>query len=140
MRLFTMVVAFAVAVGIAGEAAASEASIAVGEVTAPPPGFGIDATALRAAATDEIRLIDPASLPPRRKVVVSLALTKAVAEKTVTFTVNAMVRDAQTGVMLAIIEGGAHAEGPASNELKKQVAQTAVRSAVRRIPRAIGGR
>jgi hypothetical protein len=124
-----------------GDAAAAEAPISVGEVTAPPPGSGVDAIGLRAEATDEIRHIDASQIPNRRKIVVSLSLTKsAFAEKTTVCTVNAMLRDAETGVMIAIIEAGAQAEGPASVEVKKQVANAAVRSAVRRIPRALGGK
>lgn len=123
-----------------GETAAGEAPISVGEVATPAAATGIDATLLRAAATDEINQIDVSRLPNRRKVVVSLAVTKAVSEKTIACTVNAMLRDAETGVMLAIIEAGAQAEGPGSIELRKQVANAAVRSAVRRIPRALGGK
>lgn len=119
---------------------AADAPIAVGEITPPPASSGIDASVLRDAAAAEIKQIDPSRLPLRRKVVVSLALTRAVAEKTISCTVNAMVRDAHTGVMIAIIEAGAQAEGPASAELRKQVAHAAVRSAVRRIPRALGGK
>ncbi|MBX3207524.1 MAG: hypothetical protein KF764_20920 [Labilithrix sp.] len=121
-------------------AGAADESIAVGEVTPPPAGSGIDASLLRDAAVAEIRQIDPSRLRDRRKVVVSFALTGtgAVAEKTIACTVNAMVRDARTGAMIGIIEAGAHADGPASAELRKQVARAAVRSAVRRIPRVLG--
>jgi hypothetical protein len=117
---------------------AAEPLIAVGEVTPPPPTLGVDATVVREAATDEIRQIDASRLPRRKRYVVSLALTKAVAERTIACTVNATLREADTGVMIAIIEAGAQAEGPGSMELRKQVANAAVRSAVRRIPRALG--
>jgi hypothetical protein len=139
-RAFVAIVSLAAAMLSFRDAEASEAPIAVGEVAPPPAGSGIDVSVLRAAATDEIRQIDASRLPNRRKVVVSFALTKAVAERTIACTVNAMLRDAETGVMIAIIEAAAHAEGPASAELRKQVAHAAVRSAVRRIPRALGGK
>jgi hypothetical protein len=120
-----------------GVADAAEGSIAVGEVVAAPST--IDPAALRDTAEGEIRLIDPAALP-RRRYVVSLALVSAAAEGPVACKVNAMLRDAKTGNMIAIIEGGARAEGPASAELRRQVAHAAVRSAVRRIPRALASR
>ena len=122
------------------EAGASDAPIAVGEVSPPPAGSGIDAAALRDAAADEIKQIDFSRITDRRRVVVSLALTRAVAEGTIACTVNAMLRDARTGAMIAIIEAGAQADGPASAELRRQVAHAAVRSAVRRIPRVLGGK
>jgi len=116
------------------DAAAAESPIAVGEVAPPPAGSGIDAAVLREAAKAELQQIDVSRLALRRKVVVSLALTRAVVEGTIACTVNAMLRDARTGSMIAIIEGGAEAAGPASIELRKRVADAAVRSAVRRIP------
>lgn len=119
-------------------AAAAEPAISVGEVAPPPPSFGIDVAMLRDAAEGEIRQIDASRLPDRRRFVVSFALTRAIVEGPIACTVNAMVRDAKTGAMIAIIEGGAHAEGPASTELRRRVARAAVRSAVRRIPRALG--
>ncbi|MBX3202756.1 MAG: hypothetical protein KF894_31815 [Labilithrix sp.] len=121
-------------------AGAADESIAVGEVTPPPAGSGIDVSLLRDVAAAEIRQIDASRLRDRRKVVVSFALTGAVADKTIACTVNAMVRDARTGVMIGIIEAGAHADGPVSAELRKQVARAAVRSAVQRIPRVLGAK
>lgn len=129
-----MFIAIAVALSSAADARAAESPIAVGEVAPPPAGSGIDAAVLREAAKAEIQQIDVSRLSLRRKVVVSLALTRTVVEGTIACTVNAMLRDAQTGSMIAIIEGGAQASGPASTELKKRVADAAVRSAVRRIP------
>ncbi|MCW5833424.1 MAG: hypothetical protein KIS78_13560 [Labilithrix sp.] len=119
---------------------AADESIAVGEVTPPPAGSGIDVSLLRDVAAAEIRQIDASRLRDRRKVVVSFALTGAVAERTIACTVNAMVRDARTGVMIGIIEAGAHADGPVSAELRRQVARAAVRNAVQRIPRVLGVR
>lgn len=139
-RRIPSALAFAAATLSFNEAGAAEASISVGEVTPPPATLGIDATVLREAATDEIRQLDPSRLPKRRKLVVSLAVTKAAVERTFACTVNAMLRDAETGAMIAIIEAGARAEGPASAELKKQVANAAVRTTIRRIPGALGAK
>lgn len=122
---------------VSGEARAADLPIAV-EVTQPPENIGIDASVLRATAEGEIRQIDASKLS--RRVVVSFALSRAAVEGPFACTVNAMLRDAKTGVMIAIIEAGAQAEGPASPELRKQVAHAAVRSAVRRIPRALGAK
>ncbi len=133
-----LVIALSLTVG--GDAEATDAPIAVGEVSPPPAGSGIDASVLREAAAAEIKQIDFSRLRDRRKIVVSLAITRAIAEGPFACTVNAMLRDAKTGVMIAIIEAGAQAEGPASMELRKQVAHAAVRSAVRRIPRVLGDR
>jgi hypothetical protein len=137
-RLLLSVVALAAPMLATNVAGATDAPIAVGEVAPPPAGSGIDASVLREAATAEIKQMDVSALSPRRKLVVSLALTRAVAEGMISCTVNATVRDARTGTMIAIIEAGAHAEGPASPELRNQVANAAGRSAVRRIPRALG--
>jgi hypothetical protein len=133
--LIVSVLGAALALGSVADAA--EGSIAVGEVVAPPST--IDPASLRDTAEGEIRQIDPAALP-RRRYVVSLALVSAATEGPAACKVNATLRDAKTGNMIAIIEGGARAEGPASAELRRQVAHAAVRSAVRRIPRALASR
>jgi hypothetical protein len=119
-------------------AGASDVPISVGEVVAPNATVaGVDAASLRDTAEGAIRQLDPAELPGRHRYVLSLALTGAAVEGPVACTVDAMVRDAKTGNMIAIIQGGARAEGPASAELRRQVAHAAVRSAVRRIPSAL---
>jgi hypothetical protein len=139
MFLRSMAVCLSCAALLVGhEASGSEASIAVGEVSTPPPASGTDAAALRAAAEGEIRQMDP-TLPRARRVVVSLALTRAEVNP-VACTINATIRDARSGSMIAIIEAGAEAQGPVSTELRQQVASAAVRRAVRRIPHALGGR
>jgi hypothetical protein len=120
------------------EVAATDPAISVGEVSPPPVASGVDAAALRDAAEGELRQIDTAGFPQRRHFVVSLAMTRSAAEGPIACTVNAMLRDARTGVMIAIIEAGAQAEGPVSLELQRKVAHAAVRSAMRRIPHALG--
>jgi hypothetical protein len=128
----------AVLAGVDADAAEPAVAISVGEVTAAPEAQGVDPATLRDAAEGEIRQIDPSNLPDRRKVVVSLALTRPGSDvPVVACTVNAMLRDARTGVMIAIIEAGAQAEGPVSLELRRRLANAAVRNAVRRIPTAL---
>lgn len=126
------------AVLTSGTVGAAEPAVSVGEVAPPPAVLGIDASVVRATATEEIRQIDVSRVPRRRRVVVSFAVTKAAAEATISCTINATLRDAKTGAIIAIIEVGTQASGPASTDARKQVASAAVRSAVRRIPRALG--
>jgi hypothetical protein len=130
--LASLVTAFAL-LGGSEASGAADGPIAVGEISQPPSSFGIDAAGLRNAAEVEIRQMDASLLRNRRRVVVSIALTKSAVDPIVC-TVNAAVRDARTGAMLVIIEADARYEGPVSTEMRKQVANAAVRRAVRRIP------
>jgi len=134
LRRALAVSALGAALAFSGLADAADVRIAVGEVVAPPST--VDPASLRDAAEGEIRLLDPAELP-RRQYVVSLAVTNATP---VACSVNAMLRDAKSGNMVAIIEGGARAEGSASSEQRQKLAHLAVRSAVRRIPRALAAK
>ena len=120
-------------------AEASEAPIAIGEVSTPTVPSDVDIALIRDAAAAEVGLLDTAKLPARKRVVISLAVRPAVSEQVVGCSVSATIRDARTGVMIAVIESGAHAEGPTSMELQRQVTQAAVRRAVRRVPSALGG-
>lgn len=118
--------------------AAADGDIALSEVAPPPPSSGVDQATLKTAAEGEIKRIDPARAPrwKGRRVLVSVALIKA-DDAPVAVTVNATLREAKTGTMIAIVEGRARAEGSGSSDLKKQVAHAAVRSAVRQIPDAL---
>ena len=107
--------------------------ISVGEITSA----GLDAADVRATAEGEIRQLDATTLQGKGRLVVALALVKVTVDNVVKYTVNAMIRDAKTGNMIAIIEGGAHAQGDTSLALAKQVASAAVRSAISRIPTAL---
>jgi hypothetical protein len=129
-----------VAAMLVGQAAsAADGSISLGEVTPPPPSSGVDVGVIHDAAERAIKQLEPSALRPRQRVVVSVAVTRAAVDP-VDCTVNAIVRDARTGAMIAIIEAGAHASGPVSSELRKQVANAAVRNAIRRIPSALGAK
>jgi hypothetical protein len=126
---------FAAAV-FAGDASAAETSIALGEVAVPPVSSGVDRAALKSAAEGELLVVDASRLRKKRTVVVSVAVIGA-SHSPFACTVNALLRDAKTGNMLAIIEGRAKAEGDANPELRKQVLRAAVRSAVSQIPAAL---
>jgi hypothetical protein len=52
-------------------------------------------------------------------------------------TVNALLRDAKTGTMLAVLEGRAASEGTSNAETRTRVLRAAMRSAVRQIPNAL---
>lgn len=138
MRRFTFLLPLAAALSLAAsDVGAGSPTIAVGEVTPPPPSFGVDRATLKHAAEGEIEKLDARRLPSRR-VVVSLALVRA-SDAPVACTVNAMLRDGRTGNMIAIMEASATADGGTSSDvdLKRAVASTAVRSVVRQIPNAL---
>lgn len=123
----------------AGDARAADTSIALGEVAVPPASSGVDRASLKTAAEGELSGVDASKLRLLRKkraVLVSVAVIGS-QQSPFACTVNAMLRDAKTGTMLAIIEGRAKSEGDANPELRKQVMRAAVRSAVRQIPDAL---
>lgn len=123
-----------------GTAGATEAPIAALEVSPPPPGSGVDVASIREVANAEIKQMDASQIPARRNVVVSLSLVRAALDGAFACTIHAMLRDARTGVMIAIIEAESRAEGTPSVELRRRVAHAAVRTAVRRIPHALGAK
>ena len=120
----------------AGDARAAETSITLDDVAVPPAGSGVDHAALKTAAEGELRGVDASRLRKRRTVLVSIAVIGS-SQSPFGCTINALLRDAKTGTMLAIIEGRAHAEGDANADLRKQVLRAAVRSAVSQIPAAL---
>jgi hypothetical protein len=124
----------------AGDASAADTSIALGEVAVPPVSSGVDRGALKSAAEGELRGVDASKLRPHKKrsVVVSMAITDST-QSPFGCTVNALLRDAKTGNMLAIIEGRARSEGAANAEVRNRVLRAAVRSAVSQIPDALAG-
>lgn len=117
--------------------AATPSQIAVADVATPPPDSGLDRAALKRAAEGEIRTLATPNTKGRR-VLVSVALLDD-AKGPNAYRVNATLREARTGRMIAIVEGHAHAESETapSPALKAQVARAALRSAVRRIPDAL---
>jgi len=103
----------------AGDASAGDTSVAIGEVAAPPTSSGVDRAALKSAAERELLQVDSSRLRKHRKVVVSVAMLGAF-EAPYGCTVNAVLRDAKTGTMLAVIEGSARAEGNTTTDLVRQ--------------------
>jgi len=113
-------------------------SIALGEVAVPPVSSGVDRASLKTAAEGELRGVDASKLRAgkRRDVVVSMAVVGSTPSP-FACTVNALLYDAKTGTMLAIIQGHAHSEGAANEEVRKRVLRAAVRSAFSQIPDAL---
>jgi len=122
----------------AGDASAADMSIALGEVAVPPVSSGVDRASLKTAAEGELRGVDASKLRAgkRRDVVVSMAVVGSTPSP-FACTVNALLYDAKTGTMLAIIQGHAHSEGAANEEVRKRVLRAAVRSAFSQIPDAL---
>jgi hypothetical protein len=119
---------------VAPQADAKEQRTVV-EMAAPPPDFNTNATELRTAAEAELNK-DRSLQRSKRHVVVSVSL-KQTATAPMACSVNATVRDARTGAMLAIIETASRAVGSLSPELRQEMAVNAVRSAVRKVPGAL---
>ena len=125
----------------AGDASAAETSIALGEVAVPPASSGVDHALLRTTVEGELRGVDAKKLHVLRKkraVLVSMAIMSSTPSP-FACSINAVLRDARTGAMLAVIEGRARSEGDASPEVRSRVLRAAVRSAVRQIPEALAG-
>jgi hypothetical protein len=125
----------------AGDASATETSIALGEVSIPPASSGVDHATLRTAAEGELRGVDAKKLRVLRKkrsVLVSMAIIGSTPSP-FACSVNAVLRDAKTGTMLAVIEGRARSEGDASPEVRTRVLRAAVHSAMSQIPDALAG-
>jgi hypothetical protein len=122
----------------AGDASAADMSIALGEVAIPPASSGVDRAALKTAAEGELRGVDASKLRARKKrdVVVSVAVVGSTPSP-YACTINALLYDAKTGTMLAIIQGQAHSEGAANDEVRARVLRAAMRNAVSQIPAAL---
>jgi hypothetical protein len=134
--VFGCAVALAAPPAMAAETSPAEMH-AVVEIAPPPAVLGTNAAALRSAADAEIRRLDATLQRDRRHVVISLSLTRDEGGVLPNVGVNATVRDARTGAMLAVIETNAQAAGPVSSELQRQLAVSAIRNAVRRVPGAL---
>jgi hypothetical protein len=121
---------------VSGEAGASDAAIALGEVAVPPPSSGVDRATLKTAAEGELQVVDTTHFKKARSLVVSVAVVGA-EPSPFACTVNALVRDAKTGSMLAVTEGRARAAGDANAELRKLVLRAAMHSAMVQISDAL---
>jgi hypothetical protein len=122
----------------AGDASAGDTSIALGDVAVPPASSGVDRASLVTVAEGELRGVDASKLraQKRRDVVVSVAVVGSTPSP-FACTINALLYDAKTGTMLAIIQGHAHSEGAANDEVRKRVLRAAMHSAVSQIPAAL---
>jgi len=123
----------------AGDASAADTSVALGEVAVPPVSSGVDHMTLRATAEGELRGVDQKKLHVLRKkraVLVSMAIIGSTPSP-FACSVNAVLRDAKTGAMLAVIEGRARSEGDVSPEVRTRVLRAAVHSAISQIPEAL---
>lgn len=141
-RARSVLVTFALALATfagAPTATAADEKLALGDVAPPPAGAGVDRDALRSAFEGELRMV-PGSRLPKRHVRVSVAIT-GTSDAPVGCTVNAMLHDAKTGTMIAVLQGRARsaAEGGANDELRKTVLRVAVHNVVAQIPEALGG-
>lgn len=120
----------------ASDGLAGKAPVTV-EVAPPPATFGTDAAGLKSVAQTEVKNME--ALPKdrsKRGVVISLALTQT-SSTPIACSVNATVRDAKSGAVLAIIETNAHADGAISTEIKKEMAFAVVRDAIKKVPSAL---
>ena len=121
---------------VGGEANASDTSLALGEIAAPAAAMGIDLPSFKAAAEGELRGVDISKVRKHRNVLVSVAIIGS-EQAPFGYTVNALLRDAKTGTMLAILEGKAKADGAANESLRRQVLRAALHGAVTKIPEAL---
>src|SRR5205809_713557 len=101
-----LTVLLALATDVTSASAATDSELALSEVAPPPPASGVDTATLESAARGEIQRIhiDGAK---KRRVLVSVALVR-IDDTPVGFTVDATLRDAKSGTMIAILEGRAH--------------------------------
>lgn len=108
------------------------------EIAPPPAAYGTNTAALYLAVADEIRGLEPAKGPSRHVVVsVVLAPPTETAPTMTECSVNATLRDEKTGAVLSVIQSATRAEGPLTVAQRAQLAQTAVRRVVRKVPSAL---
>jgi len=117
-------------------------SLSLGDVASPPEGAGLDRATLRAAAEGELRSVEATSRGRTRRsrpVVVSVAVSEATASPA-SCTVQALLHDRKSGVMIAVLSGRARVEGDSSPSQRAALARAALRNAVVQIPTALATR
>jgi hypothetical protein len=119
-----MVASMALAFGAQSQAATPAAI----EIAPPPAAYATDANALRAIAAAEL-----GAAHGKRRVVVSLAVAKPATDEPTECAVDATLRDARTGVVIAVIDATTRMTGPLSRDERRALAHTAVRNAARRV-------
>ena len=126
-----MIATVALAFAATSEAAPTSTTMATAiEIAPPPAAYATDANALRAIAAAEL----PANA--KRRVVVSLALAKPASDEPTECAVDATLRDAKTGAVIAVIDATTRMTGPLSRSERRELAHAAVRNAARRITAA----
>jgi hypothetical protein len=135
MRTLLVLGAAMLALTVAGQNAnAAESSLRLGELSVATAAPGLDRPTLKSAAQGELQQLDGSKV--RRRVVVSLALDSAT-DGQLAVSVRAMLRDAKSGTMIAIVQGRARSDATGSVELRQALLRAAVHSAVRQIPEAL---
>lgn len=95
---------------------------------------------LKDTAELELLDVDAAKIKKHRKVVMSVAIMGA-EQAPFGCTISAVLLDAKTGAMLAVLEGRARAEGNTTTDrVRQHVLRGALRNAVHQIPAALAAR
>ena len=128
--------ALLVAVALSAPVSAEPERIALGEVSVSEQAPNIDAATVKTLSEREIRSVDARRV--KRRVVVSVAVVRST-DDPVAVRINATLREAKSGNMIAVIEGRASSDALADADLRRAVLRAAVRSAVRQIPEALSG-
>jgi len=137
VRLTFAALLVVLALSVARDASTAEPERnALGEVTVSEHAPGIDPAAVKSTAEHEIRGVDARRV--KRRVIVSVAVVRST-DDPVAVRVNATLREAKSGNMIAVIEGRASSDASADAELRRAVLRAAVRCAVRQIPDALSG-
>lgn len=130
MRFVAVMVA-SVALAFAGASQAATTTTAI-EIAPPPAAYATDANALRAIAAAELGAVQSAT-NGKRAVIVSLAVAKPATDEPTECAVDATLRDARTGAVIAVIDATTRMTGPLSRDERRALAHTAVRNAARRV-------
>jgi hypothetical protein len=128
---FLAVMVASVALAFAGQSEAATTTTTI-EIAPPPAAYATDSSALHAIATAELGSIDSAS-NAKRRVVLSLAVAKPATDEPTECAVDATLRDAKTGAVIAVIDTTTRMTGPLSRVERRALAHTAVRNAARRV-------
>jgi hypothetical protein len=128
MRFVAVMVA---SVALAFTATTEAATPTAIEIAPPPAAYATDANALRAIATAELGAANA-----KRRIVISLAVAKPATDEPTECAVDATLRDARTGAVIAVIDATTRMTGPLSRAERRALAHTAVRNAARRVVNA----
>jgi len=130
MRFVAVIVA-SVTMAFAAESQAAQSTTTAIEIAPPPAAYATDANALRAIAAAELDSAQTANA--KRNVVVSLAVANPATDEPTECAVDATLRDARTGAVIAVIDATTKMTGPLSRDDRRALAHAAVRNAARRV-------